>query len=253
MDTNPEILMTPRGIPLAYRHRRGTASADPTLVFLHGYKSDMTGEKATFIDSWAQTRGLSFLRFDYSGHGASGGAFEDGTIGQWLDDAFTVIDHVVQGPVFLIGSSMGGWIGLLIARSRPHQVAGFLGVAAAPDFTRWVWDDVMTEAQRAFCRTHGFVSDTNPYTGETESMTLRFFEEGRHHEILGQPLGYRGPVTLIHGQQDKEVPWAITQRIATCLSPVDPRIVLIPDGEHRLSRPDDLLVLGKELGTLLGK
>ena len=175
-------------------------------MFLPGFRSDMTGDKATTLTALCQAQGQAMLLFDYSGHGSSEGEFTDGTIGRWTADALAVIDGLTQGPLVLVGSSMGGWIGLLAALARPARVAGFVGVAAAPDFTETLmWDSMMPE-ERAMLKLDGILHVPSQY-GEPTPVTLRLIEDGRRHLLLGGPIGLRCPVRLLHGQADPDVPW----------------------------------------------
>ncbi|MBE2192060.1 MAG: alpha/beta hydrolase [Alphaproteobacteria bacterium] len=249
METNPEKINNNEGIPLAYRFRQGSPIC-PTLVFLPGYRSDMMGSKALFLEEWAKTNNVSYLRLDYSGHGESGGVFEDGTIGQWTQDALTIIDQVTTGHLIVVGSSMGGWIGLLVATKRSDRVKAFMGISAAPDFTKWVWDHHMTENQRIICQKEGKIAEESPYSDEPDVMTYALFEDGKKHLLLEKPIPFDNPVILIQGKQDQEVPWALTQKIANLLKPDQTRIIYIEDGEHRLSRPSDLNIIQQEIEKL---
>lgn len=234
------------GVELAYEHVPGMA---PAIVFLGGYASDMTGDKATALAALAAARGQGFLRLDYSGHGASGGAFADGTIGRWLLDALAVIDRAVSGPMLLVGSSMGGWIGLLIARRRPERVAGFVGVAAAPDFTeRLVWP-AMGPAEREALARDGVL----PGRGGAPPITRALIEDGRRHLLLDAPLDLACPIRLLHGQRDADVPWQTAMDLARAITGPDVQVTLVKDGEHRLSRPSDLALLRRTVRGLLGE
>ena len=189
------------GVGLAWAH---TAGRGPTVVFLPGFKSDMTGDKATALADFSAARGSAMLRFDYSGHGASGGVFEDGTIGRWRDDALAVIDAQSEGPLILVGSSMGGWIALLAALARPERVAGLIGVAAAPDFTETlIWEAMSFEARQTITR-DGALYVPSEY-GAPYPITLRLIEEGRSHRLLEGPIAIACPVRLLHGQRDPDV------------------------------------------------
>lgn len=199
----------------------------------------MTGTKASFLDRFCQEKNYRYLRFDYTGHGASDGDFKDGCIGDWLDDALTIINHTIKGDMILIGSSMGGWIGLLAAKILGERVKGFIGIAAAPDFTDWVWKNEMTEDSRLLCRHQGYIE-----TPDGDHFTLKLFEDGTQHLILDKPLELNCPVTLLHGKLDDVVPYALAQKLATHItSPTPPTLILIDDGDHRLSRDGDLEIL----------
>jgi pimeloyl-ACP methyl ester carboxylesterase len=250
MDTNPNIktLIDPPRPPLAYQFRDGRDDL-PTIVFLHGFRSDMTGDKACFLDEVCLERGQKFLRFDYSGHGQSGGAFEDGSIGTWLADSLTLVDKVTSGPLVLVGSSMGGWIGLLLALARPERVKGFIGVAAAPDFTQWIWEREMTEAQRAECLKDGKIELLAPF-GPPLILKPHFFEDGRKMALLDRPIPLSIPVTLLQGKQDEDVPWQTAEDITSALPTGLCEIVYVEDGDHRLSRPEDLECLKSALSRI---
>ena len=237
------------GVALAYIHQPGSG---PTVVFCPGYNSDMAGSKATELAAFCAAHGHAFLRFDYSGHGASGGRFTDGTISIWLADALAVIDHATAGPIILVGSSMGGWISLLAALARPDRVAGLIGIAAAPDFTENLMWEAMSFAERTTLTDIGKIIVHNPY-GDPYPVTRALIEDGRYHLLLNAPIALDCPIRLLHGQADAEVPWEIALRIAERVTATDVRLTLIKDGDHRLSRPSDLTLLRDTLGTLLGQ
>ncbi len=227
------------GTKLAWQCLPGRA---PTVVFLPGYRSDMTGDKATALAALCQERGQAMLLFDYSGHGASGGAFTDGTIGRWTADALAVVDALTTGPLVLVGSSMGGWIGLLVALARPGRVAGFVGVAAAPDFTEALMWETMLPAERATLEADGVLHVPSAY-GEPTPITRALIQDGRAHLLMGAPIPLRCPVRLLHGQADGDVPWETAVRLAARIESADVQVVLVKDGEHRMSRAGDLAVL----------
>ena len=235
------------GHALAYEH---TPGAGPTTVFLPGFRSDMTGSKALAIESWCQARGTACLRLDYSGHGASEGAFTDGTIGQWTADALQVIDAVTQGPLLLVGSSMGGWIALLVALARPARTAAVLGIAAAPDFTETLMWDAMMPQERATLARDGVFMAPSQY-GDPTPITRALIEDGRNHLLLQAPIPIHCPVRLLQGQRDPDVPWETALRIADRVESPDIQVTLVKDGDHRLSRPQDLAVLQRLHAGLL--
>ena len=235
------------GAALAWRRLAGKA---PTVVFLPGYRSDMTGDKATMLTALCRAQGQALLLFDYSGHGASEGVFTDGTIGRWTADALAAIDRLTQGPLVLVGSSMGGWIGLLAALARPGRVAGFVGVAAAPDFTeRLMWDSMMP-AERAMLERDDVLHVPSQY-GEPTPVTLALIQDGRRHLLLDGPIPLACPVRLLHGQADPDVPWETSMRLAARIEGADVQVLLVKDGEHRMSRPGDLALLAGALLPLL--
>jgi pimeloyl-ACP methyl ester carboxylesterase len=240
------------GIALAWARQEGDG---PAVVFLPGFASDMRGGKATALAAACAAAGRAMVRFDYSGHGGSGGAFTDGTIGIWLADALVVIDRLTAGPLVLAGSSMGGWIALLAALARPGRVAGLVGIAAAPDFTETLMWDAMAPPERAALLRDGFLDIPSQY-GPPTRVTRALIEEGRRHLLLGAPIPLTCPVRLLHGQRDPDVPWETALRLADRLSGGDVRVTLLKDGDHRLSRPADLallcrtiLALGREDGA----
>jgi pimeloyl-ACP methyl ester carboxylesterase len=235
------------GIELAWSKLDG---AGPTVVFLPGFRSDMTGDKATALAAFCTSRGQAMLRFDYSGHGASGGQFVDGTIGIWAQDALTVLDQLTEGEIILVGSSMGGWLALLTAQRRPERVSAVIGVAAAPDFTEKLMWDAMTFEERARIMRDGILHIPSQY-GEPTPVTRALIEDGRTHLLLDNPILLDCKVRLLHGQADPDVPWELALRIAERLTSRDVEIILIKDGDHRLSRPRDLAVLRRTVAVLL--
>lgn len=244
----PSFLDRGDGVRLAYRHRPGIG---PTVVFLSGYMSDMSGTKAEALDAWAGARGQAFLRLDYSGCGASEGAFEDGTIGRWRDDALTVIQAVSDGPAVLVGSSMGGWIALLIARAEPSRVAALVGIAAAPDFVDWGLWAGLNEAQRETLMRKGRIELPSGYADSPYIYTRALVEDGRDNRVLDTRIDYDGPVRLLQGQADPDVPWHLSLDIAERLDSSDVQVALVKDGDHRLSRAQDLALLTATLDRLL--
>lgn len=235
------------GVHLAWKGQRGRV---PTVVFLPGFRSDMAGDKATGLARFCDEHGQAMLRFDYSGHGVSGGDFLQGTIGTWLADALAVIDRLTQGKLVLVGSSMGGWLALLVALARPERVAGLIGIAAAPDFTETLMWEAMTYDERARIERDGVLHVPSQY-GDPTPVTRALIEDGRNYLILGGPIDLACPVRLLHGQADPDVPWELALRIAARLSTPNVEISLIKDGDHRLSRPRDLTLLCRILGALL--
>lgn len=222
----------------------------PTVVFLTGFRSDMTGDKATALAGFCEAHGQALLRVDYSGHGTSGGAFEDGSIGAWTQDALCAIDRLTEGRVVLVGSSMGGWIALLAAQARADRVSALVGIAAAPDFTERLMWDAFTPAQKQALLTEGVVDVPSEYGGPYP-ITRRLIEDGRQHLLLGRPIAVRCPVRLLHGQRDADVPWETALKIAAAVESADVEVTLVKDGDHRLSRPHDLERLLQVLGRLI--
>jgi pimeloyl-ACP methyl ester carboxylesterase len=235
------------GVDLAWSRNDGTS---PTVVFLTGFRSDMTGDKANALAAFCAARGTAMLRFDYSGHGSSGGRFEDGTIGRWTEDALAIIDRQTAGPLILVGSSMGGWIALLAALARPDRVAALIGIAAAPDFTEALMWEAMTFEERATLMRDGVLHVPSQY-GEPYPITRALIEDGRTRLLLNDPIAIDCPVRLLHGQQDPDVPWEMALRIAEQLTGRNVHVTLVKDGDHRLSRPQDLALLCRILTQLL--
>jgi pimeloyl-ACP methyl ester carboxylesterase len=237
------------GPSIAYRRRPGK---QPTVVFLGGFRSDMSGSKASALDAHCAARGQAFLRLDYSGHGASDGAFEDGTVGSWTQDALAVIDALAGDECVLVGSSMGGWIMLEVALARPGRVRAMLGIAAAPDFTEdLVWARMDAATRRALEDT-GVVRQASEYGGAPYAITRGLVEDGRRRLRLRAPIPFAGPVRLLHGQRDPDVPWERSLLLAGRLAGDDVRCILVKDGDHRLSRARDLGLLAATLDELLG-
>lgn len=237
-----DYLETPSGGRIAYRRTKGQG---PGIVFLGGFKSDMTGTKAVHLEEWARTQGRAFLRFDYSGHGDSSEAFEDGCIGDWAEDAFQAITALTQGPQVLVGSSMGGWISLLVARRMPERVAGLVTIAAAPDFTeRGFWPGFSEDQRRTLMR-DGRLELPSDYADQPYVITRRLIEDGRDQQVMNQPLDLPFPVRLLQGTADTDVPmqWAL-DLMAHATSP-DLRLTMVKGADHRFSTPECLdLVTG---------
>lgn len=237
------------GVALAWRRLPGRG---PGVVFLGGFNSDMTGSKAEFLAGWCEARGTPFLRFDYSGHGGSGGRFVDGTIGRWAEDARRVLDALTEGPQVLVGSSMGGWIALLLALRRTGRVRALVGIAPAPDFTEdLMWAGFAPEIRAAIER-EGVWHRPSAY-GAPYPITRALIEDGRRHLLLRGPVALDVPVRILQGQQDPDVPWEHALRMAAALTGGDVQLHLVKDGDHRLSRPQDLALLGRVLAPLLGE
>ncbi len=229
---------------LAYRSRPGRG---PTLLFLPGYMSDMEGGKATALDAWAESRGRAMLRFDYGGCGASDGAFEAQSLADWRDDVTAMIDQVAEGPVVLVGSSMGGWLMLLAALARPERVRGLVGIAAAPDFTRWGF----TDAQKETILREGKLQEPSPYSDQPYVTTRTFWESGETLLLLDDEIAIDCPVRLLHGQADADVPWEQSLRLMKRLRSADVQALFIKDGDHRLSRETDIALLIRTVEALL--
>jgi pimeloyl-ACP methyl ester carboxylesterase len=244
----PDRLTLANGDTLAYHRSPG---ALPGVIFLGGFTSDMTGAKATTLERWCQGRSQAFIRFDYTGHGASSGAFADGTIGRWTHEALTVLDQLTKGPQILVGSSMGAWIMLLAALKRPERIAGLLGLACAADFTEYLLFERLDESLRERLRRERVISLPSPY-GEPYIIAMSLIEEAAQHRLLDRTeLPISCPVRLIHGMGDADVPWRTSLQVAEKLTSSDVRLILVKDGEHTLSREQDLRLLTRTLGEML--
>lgn len=229
--------------------RAGERRNLPGVIFLTGFASNMAGTKAMALEQFCRERRQGFLRFDYSGHGASGGAFRDGTIGGWLQDAIDVFDRLTMGPQILVGSSMGGWIMLLLALRRRERVAGLIGLASAPDFTEDIWRG-FSKVQREELIARGTVERPSAYSDSPYVIARALIEEGRQHLLLGGAIEIDCPVRLLHGMADPDVPYEKSLRIVEKLRSDDATVTLIKDGDHRLSRPQDLQRLFDAVGEL---
>ena len=229
-----ECLQTDTGRRIAYNRVQG---AGPGVVFLGGFRSDMEGTKALHLEGWARARGRAFVRFDYSGHGASSERFEDGAIGDWAEDAAAVLRALTDGPQVLVGSSMGGWVALLLARAMPERVAGLVGIAAAPDFTE---DDMwagMSEDERRRLHENGRIERPSDYGDEPTPITRRLIEDGRERLVLRTPLPLSFPVRLLHGTADADVDVALALRLLDHAEGEDIRLTLVKGADHRFSTP----------------
>jgi len=244
----PRYWIREDGSRIAYRSIGGRS---PTVVFLGGFSSDMTGTKATHLDVWCRERGQAYLRFDYQGHGASSGQFVDGTIGTWRDDALAVIEGCTEGSLIPVGSSMGAWIMLLVAGALSGRVDGLVGLAAAPDFTEeLIWRRLSAESRTELMRI-GAIHVPSEYAVEGCPISLGLIEEGREHLLLGTSIAVECPVRLLHGADDSDVPWEISWRLLEALNSPDVTLELVKGGDHRLSTPADLARLTRTLDGLL--
>lgn len=207
----------------------------------------MTGTKALWIENWARARGRACLRFDYRGHGASSGDFLDGSIGDWADDAMTAVSRLTSGPQILVGSSMGGWIALILARRMPERIAGLIGIAAAPDFTEdGIWAGIGQD-QRDALMAAGRIEQPSEYSDQPYVITRRLIEDGRHHLVLRTPMNLPFPVRLLQGTADADVPVAVALRLLGHMDCPDARLTLVKDADHRFSGPRELALIGKTL------
>ncbi|MBL3596631.1 alpha/beta hydrolase [Rhodovulum sulfidophilum] len=238
--TEPQMLTTPEGRRLAY-HR--TEGAGPGIVFLGGFMSDMEGTKATHLEAWARAQGRAFLRFDYSGHGQSSGRFDEGSIGDWAADARAALGELTEGPQVLVGSSMGGWIALLLARALPERVAGLVGIAAAPDFTEDSMWAGFSDAQRAELTETGRLELPSAYADSPYVITRRLIEDGRRNLVLRDPLAFGFPVRLLQGTADEDVETRVALRLLERIEAEDLRLTLVKGADHRFSTPETLALI----------
>lgn len=244
--TSTQFHDMPDGRRIAYRFESGTG---PALVFLPGYMSDMAGGKATALFEWARQTGRACLLLDYSGCGQSDGAFAEGTLSRWRKEVLSLIDVTVDGPVVLVGSSMGGWLMLLVGAALHDRLAGLIGIAPAPDFTDWG----KSESEKRALASGETVFEDNPYGPDPTPTHPDFFKDAQAQLQLMGDIPLCCPVRLLHGQRDADVPWDISVRLASALRSDDVQVLLIKDGDHRLSREGDIALLLRTVGSLLDK
>lgn len=251
--TEPHQLTTGQGRRIAYHFTPGHScqQGGPTVVFLGGFKSDMTGTKAVYLQDWAAAQGRAFLRLDYSGHGVSSGDFLDGAIGDWFEDALAVIAAATSGPLVLVGSSMGGWIALLVARAIPERIVGLVGIAAAPDFTEDSMWAGFTPAQRAEIMDKGQIALPSEYSDAPYIITRRLIEEGRNRLVLRAPLHLNFPTRLLQGTADTDVPPSVALRLLDHATGDDIRLTLVKGADHRFSTPACLSLITEAIADVL--
>ncbi len=243
-----EFLTSPQGRRLAFnRIPARIMGSGPTVVFLGGFKSDMQGSKALCLEAWAQEQGRGFLRLDYSGHGQSSGDFEEGCIGDWAADARAVIEAQTEGPLILVGSSMGGWISLLLARAMPERLAGLVGIAAAPDFTARTWAEELTDAQRDQVTAEGRIEIPSDYADQPYIFTRKLFEDGARQLVLQSPLSLPFPVRLLQGTADTDVPPSVALTLMNHAVSPDLRLTLVKGADHRFSTPECLALIAASI------
>ncbi len=252
MSTQTEVsfLSRPDGEEIAYLQEKA-AGVGLGVTWLGGFKSDMTGTKATALADWAAGCERPYTRFDYFGHGQSTGRFTDGTITRWRDDALTVLDKVAPAPQILVGSSMGAWIALLAALERPDQVKALVLIAPAPDFTEALMWEGFDEKIRATLRTEGIYRQPSDYDDEPYEISYQLIEDGRRHLLLGDTIPLTLPVRILQGMADEDVPWRHAMLLAETLASDDVTVTLTKSGDHRLSEQDDIDRLTDTLDQIL--
>ena len=233
-----------RGARLAYRLRPGSS---PTLLFLPGYASDMEGAKALALDAFAASRGVAMLRFDYSGTGSSEGRFADGTLDRWLDEALAMTEGLTEGPLILVGSSMGGWIAVHLALRLPERVQALVGIAAAPDFTDWGF----TAEHKQELLEQGKIERSSAHAGDAQLTTRAFWESGEALRLLGGPIAVHCPVRLVHGEADADVPPAVALKLMSLLRSADVQLNILKGGGHRLSEPIEIEAIVRTVAALV--
>ena len=252
-----EVGAAEAGRRIAMRVRRADKpSGQPTLVWLGGYRSDMTGTKAVEVERYAMERGADCVRFDYSGHGASGGAFTDGTISRWLEESLAVVEHATKGRLVLIGSSMGCWVALrliqeLRKRGEGDRVAGLVLIAPAPDFTAELIEPNLSDAERASLAERGYFEEASEYSPEPNIFTRALIEDGRANRVLDGTITTGCPVHILQGMRDPDVPYTHALRLMEHLPADDVVMTLIRDGDHRLSREEDIAKMKQAISTML--
>lgn len=241
--TDTQFHDLPDGRRIAYRFTDGTG---PALVFLPGYKSDMAGSKATALFDWAVSEGRACLLLDYSGCGESAGDFADGTLTRWRDEVLVLVAAKIEGPVVLVGSSMGGWLMLMVGLALGEWLQGLVGIAPAPDFTAWGY----SPEQKAALQRGETIFEDNPYGSEPTPTHARFWADGQDNLLLNEEIALTCPMRLLQGQADTDVPWEVAMRLAAVVRSADVQVVLIKDGDHRLSREADIALLLRTVAAL---
>lgn len=247
MTAKTEFLKRPDGSMLAYDFLAGRG---PGILFCGGFRSDMTGTKASALRKACERTGRAFTRFDYFAHGQSPGDFLQGSISRWRDDGLAVLDEITQGPQIIVGSSMGGWIMLLMTLMRPERIKALVGIASAPDFTEDLMWAQYDETARAAILRDGVYHEPSIYSDDPYSISRLLIEDGRKNLLLREPIAIHCPVRLLHGTQDQDVPWQFSERLMRQLQSSDVTLTLVKDGDHRLSNPNDLDLLIRTLESL---
>jgi pimeloyl-ACP methyl ester carboxylesterase len=253
MSTSAPDFLDVAGAEIAIRHRKGR---EPGIMWLGGYRSDMRGTKAEALDGWAARTGHFMTRHDYSGHGESSGAFADGTISRWLEESLAVFRQCTKGRQILVGSSMGAWIALRMIQElrksgEGQRVAGMLLLAPAPDFTKELMEPQLTAAHRLDLAEKGFFEEPSDYSPEPNRYTRALFEDGAKNLVMTGPIDTHCPVHIIQGMKDADVPYGHALKLVSCLPADDVTLSLVPDGDHRLSRPEDIATILRALEALV--
>lgn len=250
-ETEGQLSLTDGKNAIAYRQQLAGSQQFPTVVFIHGFRSDMLGSKAEHLAQACAARQTGFLRFDLRGHGHSSGRYTDFTISDWLEDTLQVIDKLTSGPLVIVGSSLGGWLMLRAAQERPDRVKALVGIAPAPDFITEFIEPAMTEAHHAELALSGYLSTPSGFP-EPNHFTKALIEDGYRQRVLHQPIRFDGPVRILQGMQDTDVPWQHALKIQSLLTSTDVEIKLFKSGDHRLNTTAQLEELGRTVCTLLG-
>ena len=247
-----DLLELDNGKKIAFvRHYSGVAGQSPGIMFLGGFRSDMEGTKACFLESWCKHQGINFIKFDYSGHGLSSGSFEDGCVGEWSADACEVLDTLTSGKQILVGSSMGGWISLLLAKKRPEKVAALIGIAAAPDFTENSMWEGFSKKEKDELNNNGKVLISSDYSDEPLEISKKLIEDGRKNLVLNDTLNFNFPVRLLQGMEDKDVHFMRAIELADHISSGNLSVALIKNADHQFSSPKCLEILKKTIEEFL--
>jgi pimeloyl-ACP methyl ester carboxylesterase len=245
------FITSPDGLNIAFNAVDGSS---PAVMFMPGFFSNMEGTKATFLEERCRERGQAYVRFDYRGHGQSDGRFEDGTFSDWLADTLLVLDHAATGPVVAVGSSMGGFIALHCALKRPGRVAGLVGIATSPDFTESIYRERMTPEQRLSMQKQGYIETPSEYREEPVRITQKLIDDGKNHLLMIRDrIELDIPVCLIHGKKDADVPWRKSAGLQEKIGREQCELILVPDGEHRLSRQKDLRLIHNKVREICSK
>ncbi len=248
MEHSHKTLAIDSGQYLAYNVLEGNG---PTVLFLSGYRSDMFGTKAMALEAHCQKRRQAYVRFDYRGHGLSSGEFESLTIADWFADALAISDRVIDGPIVVVGSSMGGWVMSLLARARPERIVGMVGISCAPDLTERVLEPSLTPSERRQLASDGVIYRPSEYDDQPYPVTQALLQQGLTHRVLDSQFKVHGPVRLLHGTADVDVPWTLSTELAECMAGDDVATILIRGADHRLSSDADLLRLMRVLDEVL--